>query len=61
MGKGLTRSSSTIGLPHGAENPVSMTHENRDHWRQWLYEMAGIERKRWVTVTTPFGQPSDHI
>ena len=24
-----------------------------------LYEMAGIERKRWVTVTTPFGQPSD--
>ena len=26
-----------------------------------LYEMAGIERKRWVTVTTPFGKPSDQF
>ena len=24
-----------------------------------LYEMEGIERKRWVSVTTPFGKPSD--
>src|SRR2546426_9973199 len=24
-----------------------------------LYEMEGLERKRWVTVTTPFGRPSD--
>ena len=24
-----------------------------------LYEMEGIARKRWVTVTTPFGKPSD--
>jgi 5'-methylthioadenosine phosphorylase len=26
-----------------------------------LYEMAGIERKRWVTVPTPFGKPSDQF
>ena len=26
-----------------------------------LYEMAGLERKRWVTVTTPFGKPSDQF
>jgi 5'-methylthioadenosine phosphorylase len=26
-----------------------------------LYEMAGVERKRWVTVTTPFGKPSDQF
>ncbi len=26
-----------------------------------LYEMAGIERKRWVSVTTPFGKPSDQF
>jgi 5'-methylthioadenosine phosphorylase len=26
-----------------------------------LYEMAEIERKRWVTVTTPFGKPSDQF
>lgn len=26
-----------------------------------LYEMAGIERKRWVTVATPFGKPSDQF
>jgi len=25
-----------------------------------LYEMEGIERKRWNRVTTPFGKPSDH-
>jgi len=24
-----------------------------------LYEMEGIERKRWVSVATPFGKPSD--
>jgi len=24
-----------------------------------LYAMAGLERQRWVTVTTPFGKPSD--
>jgi 5'-methylthioadenosine phosphorylase len=24
-----------------------------------LYAMDGLERKRWVTVTTPFGKPSD--
>ena len=24
-----------------------------------LYEMDGIQRKRWVGVTTPFGKPSD--
>jgi 5'-methylthioadenosine phosphorylase len=24
-----------------------------------LYEMEGITRKRWATVTTPFGKPSD--
>ena len=24
-----------------------------------LYEMEGIERKRWIRVTTPFGKPSD--
>jgi len=24
-----------------------------------LYEMAGIERKRWISVATPFGRPSD--
>lgn len=26
-----------------------------------LYEMAGIERKRWVSVRTPFGKPSDQL
>ncbi len=26
-----------------------------------LYEMEGIERKRWVTVATPFGKPSDQF
>ena len=26
-----------------------------------LYEMEGIERKRWRRVTTPFGKPSDHF
>ena len=26
-----------------------------------LYAMEGIEQKRWVTVTTPFGKPSDQI
>ena len=26
-----------------------------------LYEMAGLERKRWVTVATPFGKPSDQF
>jgi 5'-methylthioadenosine phosphorylase len=26
-----------------------------------LYEMQGLERKRWVTVTTPFGKPSDRL
>lgn len=26
-----------------------------------LYEMAGIERKRWITVATPFGKPSDQF
>ena len=26
-----------------------------------LYEMAGLERKRWVTVPTPFGKPSDQF
>ncbi len=26
-----------------------------------LYEMQGLERKRWVTVTTPFGKPSDQF
>src|SRR5258706_14684041 len=26
-----------------------------------LYEMAGIERKRWVPVATPFGKPSDQF
>ena len=26
-----------------------------------LYEMAGLQRKRWVTVTTPFGKPSDQF
>ena len=26
-----------------------------------LYEMDGIERKRWVTVATPFGKPSDQF
>ena len=24
-----------------------------------LYEMEGLERKRWIRVTTPFGKPSD--
>jgi 5'-methylthioadenosine phosphorylase len=26
-----------------------------------LYAMAGIERKRWVSVRTPFGKPSDQF
>src|SRR5205809_913003 len=26
-----------------------------------LYEMEGIERKRWVTVATPFGKPTDIV
>ena len=26
-----------------------------------LYAMEGIERKRWVTVATPFGKPSDQL
>src|SRR2546422_5442730 len=26
-----------------------------------LYAMDGIERKRWVTVSTPFGKPSDQV
>ena len=26
-----------------------------------LYEMPGLERKRWVTVATPFGKPSDQF
>jgi len=26
-----------------------------------LYEMEGIERKRWVRVATPFGKPSDEF
>ncbi len=26
-----------------------------------LYAMEGIERKRWVTVSTPFGKPSDQV
>jgi 5'-methylthioadenosine phosphorylase len=26
-----------------------------------LYEMEGVERKRWMTVTTPFGKPSDQF
>ncbi len=26
-----------------------------------MYEMAGLERKRWVTVVTPFGKPSDQF
>jgi len=26
-----------------------------------LYAMEGLERKRWVTVTTPFGKPSDQF
>ena len=26
-----------------------------------LYAMAGIERSKWVTVTTPFGKPSDQF
>jgi len=26
-----------------------------------LYEMNGIERPRWVNVTTPFGKPSDRL
>ena len=26
-----------------------------------LYEMDGLERKRWATVTTPFGKPSDQF
>jgi 5'-methylthioadenosine phosphorylase len=26
-----------------------------------LYEMTSIERKRWVTVATPFGKPSDQF
>jgi 5'-methylthioadenosine phosphorylase len=26
-----------------------------------LYEMEGIERKRWVTAATPFGRPSDQF
>ncbi|MBM3861122.1 MAG: S-methyl-5'-thioadenosine phosphorylase [Verrucomicrobia bacterium] len=26
-----------------------------------LYEMDGIERKRWVSVSTPFGKPSDQV
>jgi len=26
-----------------------------------LYEMDGLERKCWVTVTTPFGRPSDQL
>ena len=26
-----------------------------------MYEMDGLERKRWVTVATPFGKPSDQF
>src|SRR5438128_12099753 len=26
-----------------------------------LYEMEGIERKRWLSVATPFGKPSDQF
>ena len=26
-----------------------------------LYAMEGLERKRWITVTTPFGKPSDQF
>ena len=26
-----------------------------------LYEMPGLERKRWTTVATPFGKPSDQF
>jgi 5'-methylthioadenosine phosphorylase len=26
-----------------------------------LYEMEGLQRQRWVTVTTPFGRPSDQL
>jgi 5'-methylthioadenosine phosphorylase len=26
-----------------------------------LYEMAGLKNKRWVTVSTPFGKPSDQV
>jgi 5'-methylthioadenosine phosphorylase len=26
-----------------------------------LYAMEGIERKKWVTVSTPFGRPSDQL
>jgi 5'-methylthioadenosine phosphorylase len=26
-----------------------------------LYQMEGIERKKWVTVSTPFGKPSDQF
>ncbi len=26
-----------------------------------LYEMEGLERKKWVTVATPFGKPSDQF
>jgi 5'-methylthioadenosine phosphorylase len=26
-----------------------------------LYEMKGLQRQRWVTVTTPFGRPSDQL
>lgn len=26
-----------------------------------LYEMAGLERTKWVTVATPFGKPSDQF
>jgi 5'-methylthioadenosine phosphorylase len=26
-----------------------------------LYEMEGIERKRWMTIRTPFGKPSDQF
>ncbi len=26
-----------------------------------LYEIPGLERKRWVTVATPFGKPSDQF
>src|SRR6266404_1383066 len=26
-----------------------------------LYAMEGIERKRWVSVATPFGKPSDQF
>src|SRR5258708_2895072 len=48
-----------MGLDANSHQPTEGTMKIGVIGGSGLYEMKGIERKRWSRVTTPFGKPSD--